>query len=126
LNPDLLYLGGYYQEGGLLLKQARELGLKASFLSGDAVYDHELVKLAAAAAEGAFLTFPSAVKADRFQAAYRHKYGEVGPYSVYAYDATNVLLAAVRRAGGSDHEKIRRAVAATKGYQGVSGTISFD
>ncbi|MFN3821626.1 MAG: branched-chain amino acid ABC transporter substrate-binding protein, partial [bacterium] len=57
LNPDLLMFGGLYPEGGLIIKQMRELGMKCHFLSGDGVFDPEFIRIAGSAAEEAYLSY---------------------------------------------------------------------
>jgi branched-chain amino acid transport system substrate-binding protein len=128
-NPDLLYFGGIYPEGGLLIKQARELGLTADYLSGDGVIDPKFVEIAGKAAEGAFLTFSPDPKtiagAEDFLKNYSARYGEPGPYSIYAYDAANVLLHAIQQAQGLDGRKITEAIR-TLAHQGALGELRWD
>lgn len=101
-EPDLVYFGGIYREGGLLVRQLREQGVKATLVSGDGVIGMEFVNLAGeAAAAGSYLTFapdplllPSADAAiKRFQ----NRYGAIGPYTLYAYDAAGALFTAIAR-----------------------------
>ncbi len=125
-NPDLLFFGGEYQDAGPVLRQARNLGIKARFLSGDATLDPTFVKLAGAkAAEGAMVTFPAPASKD-FQKRYARKYGEPGPYSGYAYDAARILLAAIGRAGKAEPKAVAAEIARTKAFPGVTGSITFD
>lgn len=102
-EPDLVYFGGLYREGGLLAKKLREQGLKAVLISGDGVVGTEFITLAGeAAAAGTYLTFapdpllmPSAAAViKRFQ----NRYGAIGPYSLYAYDAAGALFTAIAHA----------------------------
>lgn len=128
-KPDLLYFGGIYPEGGLLAKQAKELGIKAPFMSGDGVIDIKFIEIAGEAANGSYLTFsPDPAKiptAKEFLDKYHTKYGEHGPYSIYAYDAANILLKAIADAGTTDGKKMSEAIRAMT-YNGALGTIQFD
>jgi branched-chain amino acid transport system substrate-binding protein len=114
-NPEILFFGGIYPEGGLLVKQAREINLKAPFMSGDAVIDHKFIEIAGLeAAEGTYLTFSPDIRnvpeAKPFIEKYTAKYGEIGPYSIYAYTAVNVILEAVKTSGIIDGKAIIEAL----------------
>lgn len=128
-GPDLWFFGGMYPEAAKLVKQARELGLQAPFMSGDGTYDPQFLQIGGPAAEGSFLTFgpdPERLPAAKaFLEAFRKKYGEPGPYSLYAYDAANILLAAVAEAKTVDGEKVCAAIRARE-HHGAFGTIAFD
>lgn len=129
-NPQLIYFGGIYPEAGLLVKQARELGITVPFMSGDGTIDQKFVEIAGTkAAEGTYLTFSPDTKkmptAKAFLDNYEKKYGEIGPYSVYAYDAANILLTAVREAGSSEGKAVMEKLHTVK-FPGALGEISFD
>ncbi|MFZ5907366.1 MAG: branched-chain amino acid ABC transporter substrate-binding protein [Nitrospirota bacterium] len=110
-NPELIFFGGIYPEAGLLVKQSRELGLNAQFMSGDGTIDPKFIEIAGAEqAEGTFLTFspdpknmPSAMG---FLENYQSRFGEIGPYSIYAYDAANILLTAIREADTTEGSRL--------------------
>lgn len=127
--PDLVFLGGIYVEGGLLIKQFKAVGGTAPFMGGDGIMSEELVKIGGPATEGTYATFgpdtresPSAAG---FNENYRKRFGEPGVYSIYAYDATNIILQSVQKAGSIDGKKL---IAAIKGidYNGALGHIQFD
>jgi len=129
-QPDLFFFGGIFPEGGLLVKQAEEVGLKAPMMSGDGVIDPKFIEIAGAAAEGSYLTFtpdPDKIPQARgFLKAYRAKYGEtLAPYAIYAYDAANVLLQAISDAKSTEAAKIIAALRHIR-YEGASGPIRFD
>lgn len=128
-KPDLYFFGGIYPDAGLLAKQAKELGLTAPMLSGDGTIDAKFLEIAGPAAEGTYLTFsPDPEKiptAKAFLEAYHQRFGPHGPYSIYAYDATHVLLSAVREAGTTDGQKVSETIRA-RTHQGALGTIRFD
>ena len=129
-NPQLIYFGGIYPEAGLLVKQARELGIAVPFMSGDGTIDPKFVEIAGVkAAEGTYLTFSPDTKqiptAKSFVENYERKYGEIGPYSVYAYDAANILLTAVREAGSSEGKAVMDKLHSME-FSGALGKIRFD
>lgn len=127
LNPDLLFFGGVYPEAGLLAKQSKEVGLKSPMLTGDGVYDPQFIRIAGLqGAAGTYITFPRAPKEGGFVSEYKKRYGDLGPYSGYSYDATRILLEAIKKAGSLDKAKIAATVAQTKNFEGVTGTITFD
>ncbi len=132
LNPQAVFFGGMYPEGSLLARQLREQDVKAVLVGGDGLYDKTLIQLAGpAAAEGVMATMVGAdvahnPAATAFVKAYEAKYGAVGPYSPYAYDATKLVIDAIRRAGVADRAKVLEMVTATKDFKGVTGVTSFD
>ncbi|MDE2059083.1 MAG: branched-chain amino acid ABC transporter substrate-binding protein [candidate division NC10 bacterium] len=99
-EPDLVYFGGLYHEGGLLAKRLREEGVQATLVSGDGVFGTEFVNLAGeAAAAGTYLTFaPDPMLLPTAEAAIKRfhaRYSAIGPYSLYAYDAAGALFTAI-------------------------------
>jgi branched-chain amino acid transport system substrate-binding protein len=129
LNPDLVFFGGIYVEAGLLIKQFKAVGGTAPFIGGDGIMSEELAKIGGPATEGTYATFGPDTKespsAKGFNEKYRKKYGEPGVYSVYAYDATNILLQAIQNAGTTDSKKVLPAIHAID-YNGALGHIQFD
>jgi branched-chain amino acid transport system substrate-binding protein len=129
-NPELIFFGGIYPEAGLLVRQARELGIKAPFMSGDGTIDPKFIEIAGArAAEGTYLTFspdPNNIPtAKHFIKDYRLKFGQIGPYSIYAYDAANILLGAIKEANST----VGKAIIAklhSEEFSGAIGKIRFD
>ncbi len=126
---ELVYFGGIYPEAGLLVKQAREIKLTAPFMSGDGSIDPKFIEIAGeSAAEGTYLTFspdPSKLSgAKGFIDKYNAKYGEIGPYSIYAYDAVNILIAAVKEAGTTEGQAIIEKLRSME-FSGALGKIKF-
>ncbi len=134
-EPDLVYFGGIFREGGLLVRQLREQGVKATLVSGDGVIGTEFISLAGeAAAIGTYLTFapnpmllPSADAAiKRFQ----NRYGAIGPYTLYAYDAAGALFTAIARAkpkSPSRSQLLRTSSALHRmTYMGALGQLRWD
>ncbi len=128
-KPDVIFFGGIYPEAGLLVRQARELNLAAPFVVGDGTYDQKFLEIAGSAADGTFLTFgpdPSNFpQAQAFLATYTKRFGPHGPYSIYAYDAANVLLSAIAAAGTTDGAKVAETIRGLT-HQGAQGEIQFD
>jgi branched-chain amino acid transport system substrate-binding protein len=129
VNPDLVFFGGIYTEGGLLIKQFKAVGGTAPFIGGDGIMSEELLKIGGAATEGTYATFGPDTKdsptAKGFNENYRKKYGEPGVYSVYAYDAANILLQAVQKAGTTDGKALTAAIRAID-FTGALGHVQFD
>ena len=133
LNPDVIFIPAYYEEVGKIVKQARELGIKAQLLGTDGWDDPKIVDVAGAEAlEGAFFsnhyspqdTDPNVVS---FVEAYRKEYNqEPSALAVLGYDAALVVVDALKRAGSDDPEKIRQALEETKDLQITVGKISLD
>lgn len=126
-----LFYGGYYADGGRLLKQMRDNGLTATFVSDDGSLDPNLVKTAGtSAAEGAFLTCPCAPTEQvqngaKFIADYKAAFNtDPGRYSTEGYDAANVILQAIK-AGKYDRNSINDFLKSVD-YQGITKQIKFD
>lgn len=129
-NPDLIFFGGIYPEAGLLVKQSRELGMNVKFMSGDGTIDPKFIEIAGAAeAEGTFLTFSPDPKniptAKGFIEKYQAKYGEIGPYSIYAYDAANILLTSIKEAKSTNGGAITSKLHSDE-FDVALGKIKFD
>ncbi|HYM68554.1 MAG TPA: branched-chain amino acid ABC transporter substrate-binding protein, partial [bacterium] len=131
LKPDVTYYTGYYPEGGLVAKQFKDLGVSGKFMAGDANNDPTFITEAGPAAEGVFVTstpLPQDMStAKAFVDRYKKRWNQdPGPYSALEYDAVNVVIDALRRAGKADRAAVVKAIAATKNYRGATGAISFD
>jgi ABC-type branched-subunit amino acid transport system substrate-binding protein len=129
-NPDAIYWTAYYAEGGLIIKQARALGITAKIMVGDGSNDPSLIETAGAtAAEGvANTTTPSAKDFEGTKdwiPKYKTKYGEPGPYSAQAYDATYIIAEAIKKAGSTDREAVMKAIRGIS-YTGLTGKVSFN
>lgn len=129
-KPELIFFGGIYPEAGLLVKQAKELGVTAKFMSGDGTIDPKFIEIAgASAAEGTYLTFSPDSKnipsAKTFIDKYQSRYGELGPYSIYAYDAINIMLTAIKEANTTEGKAIIDKLHSME-FSGALGKIRFD
>jgi len=128
-NPDAIFYGGMDATGGPLMKQGRELGIKAVFAFGDGACTEEMAKLAGLAAEGLLCSqagIPVAAADKGFLDAYKKKFN-VDPilYAPFTYDAANLLIAAMKKADSPDPAKYLPELARIT-YKGVTGEISFD
>jgi branched-chain amino acid transport system substrate-binding protein len=130
-NPDFIYWTGYYQEGGLILRQLRQAGYKGKFMVADGSVDAKLVKIAGGSAgEGAYATMtqtPDTIQgAENWIATYKQKFGaEPGPYSTQSYDAVRVAAEAIKKAGSTDGDKLVTALEGINGLQLFSGPLKF-
>lgn len=131
-SPDVLFLPDYYNKVGLIAKQAREKGIKATFLGPDGWDSPELVKVAGDAVEGGYFSNHYSPEDGRPEVRawvekYRARFGQTpDALATLAYDATNMMLDAIRRAGSADPQRVRDALAATRDFKGVTGTLSLD
>ena len=124
LNPQAIYFGGLYQEAGLISKQAKELGLKVSLISGDGIFSPEYIKVGGSQTEGDMATMigvpPSKLKsAAEFLKNFTKKYPGVDsqPYDTYTYEAVNIVIDAVKNVG-TDKQKIIDYIVKIK-YNGI-------
>lgn len=130
-KPDVLYIPDYYNDVGLIAKQARELGYKGPMVGGDGWDSPELVKIGGTAVENGYFTNHYSEADSRqivkdFVKKYKAKFGkEPDALAALGYDATYILLDAIKRAGSTSGVAIRDALAKTN-INVVSGTIKFD
>src|SRR3954452_21410723 len=128
-NPDAVFYGGMDQTGGPLLKQGRELGMKAVFSFGDGACTDKMKELAGEAAEGLLCSqagIPPQAADKKFLEAYKKKFNSYPIlYSPFTYDATNLLIAAMKKADSSDPKKYLPELQKIS-FAGSKGTISFD
>ncbi len=132
LAPQLIYFGGIYPEGALLLREARSLDIPATFMGGDGLTTPIFIQLATPAiAEGTYATMVGGdmkkiPTAAQFIKDFEARYGEVGQWSAYGYDAANILIQAIQKAGARDRGAVLRAVREFPSFSGVTGEIVFD
>jgi branched-chain amino acid transport system substrate-binding protein len=130
-DPDALFLPGYYVAAGLVARQAKELGLKATLLGGDGFEAPQLMEIGGDALEGAYYaTHFSPANADpvsrAFVEAFRSRYGLVpNGLAALSYDAVVLVADAAGRAGTTERESLRRALAGTRGFHGVTGVLTM-
>jgi len=128
-NVDFIYFGGYFAEAGLLLRQAREQGLSATFMGGDGLATNEFASIAGPAADGTLMTFPpdprdypdAAAIVDTFRKANYEPEG----YTLYTYAAIQAYAQAAKAANSTEGSKVSEALHAGK-FSTVLGPIAFD
>ncbi len=135
-KPDLVFLAGTMNETAALLRQAKELGVKTTFLGISTLYDPKFLKLAGDAANGVLFSSPMFDPASQtpemtnFVSAYHTKYGQAPDILAgYGYDTVNIAALAIDQAaknGGATPDNIKTALYAIKDYPGVTGKMSFD
>ena len=132
-QPDFIYIPGYYQEVGLIVKQAREMGITVPMAGGDGWDSAKLPEIAGKAAlENTF--FSSLYSPDdtsdlnkNFVAEYKKAYNtNPDVFAALAYDSTLLVAKAIEDAGSADPAKIAEAMAKIKGFKGVSGEVTFN
>jgi branched-chain amino acid transport system substrate-binding protein len=130
-NPDIIFLPGYYTDVGQIAIQARDLGMKQLFIGGDGWVSPKLIEIGGKALEGClyadhyFFQDPTPVVHD-FVQNYKARFGAVPDgMAALAYDAARVMVDALNRTSKLDGPSLRDAIAATKNFQGVTGTITI-
>lgn len=133
LNPEMIYVPGYYEEVGKIVKQARELGITVPIIGGDGWDSPKLVEVGTAAAlNNTYLTNHYSVEdtsaaSKAFVEAYKKEYGQTpDAMAVLGYDAANVLIDAIKRANSTEPAKIREALAATKDFPAITGATTLN
>ncbi len=133
-NPEVIFNPGYYQEVGMFVKQARELGITAPLIGGDGWDSPKLVEIAGAQAlENTFFVNHYAADSKdpdtiKFVEAYKKEYGQTpDALAALAWDAALMVVDAIKKAGpDADPVKIKDAIAQTKNLKGVTGTITLN
>jgi branched-chain amino acid transport system substrate-binding protein len=138
-NPDAIYFGGIIENNaGQLVKDKVGAGMsndEVAFIGPDGIYIDTFISQGGTAAEGSYITFgglpPSKLGSEgqEFVEKFEEEYGEAHGYTAYAYEAANVMLDAIERAGEDgevEREEVIQEIFATENYHGVLGTWSFD
>ncbi len=133
-NPDAIMVPGYYTDVGLIVAQARQLGIEVPLFGGDGWEAPQLIEIAGAKAlEGTYYSThfsPESTEplSQQFVEAYKAEYGGQVPDAMAAlgYDAVRVLADAIGRAGSTDSQALRDALAATSGFAGATGLTTLD
>src|SRR5919204_26626 len=128
-NPDAVFYGGMTSTAAPLIKQGRELGMKAVFSFGDGACEGEMVKLAGEATEGMLCSqagIPVAAASKKFLDAYKKRFNQ-DPiiYAPFTYDAANLIIEAMKKADSADPAKYLPELQKIS-YTGATGPISFD
>lgn len=131
-NPDVIYVPGYYTDVGLIARQARQLGIDAPMLGGDGWESTKLYELGGDALNGHYFSNHYSPEDPRplvkdFIARFTKRFGNPpDSLAVLGFDAANVAIAAIERAGTTDGRKVRASISETRDFPGVGGTITLD
>jgi branched-chain amino acid transport system substrate-binding protein len=131
LAPDAIFCSALYEEGAVILSQARKMGIRVPFVGGNGFNSPKVIEIAKDAAEGLIVATPwfgdkDDPKVKAFVARYTKSYGKKpDQFAAQAYDGLYVMAEAFRRAGKSDRKAVRDALAGIRNYDGVLGRFSF-
>jgi len=132
-NPEFVFIPGYYEEVGLIIKQAREMGITAPFMGADGWDSPKLIDLAGAESlNNTFITNHYSSedpdeKIQKFVSAFNDEYGKSpDAFNALGYDSVYLLKDAVERAGSTDSEKIKEELAKTKELSLITGVVTID
>lgn len=130
--PEFIFVPGYYADAAKIAKQARDLGITVPLLGGDGWESAKLFEIGGKAVEGCFYSnhyYPGDAKTEvrNFVEKYQARFHEqADSLAALGYDGAKLLADAIKRAGSTDGQALRDALAATKDWQGVTGTMAFD
>jgi branched-chain amino acid transport system substrate-binding protein len=130
VDADIVFFGGIFTEGGLLVRQMRDQGVEAVLMGGDGIASQEFASIAGPGVAGSLMTFPpdprlrpeAAAVVKEFQA----KNYNPETYTLYSYAAVQVLKQAMEKAGSTDPVAVAQAIHAGGPYHTVVGDLSFD
>lgn len=131
-NPDVIYVPGYYGEVGVIANQTKQLGIKAPLLGGDGWDSPRLWELGGASLNGNYISNHYSVDdpspaIQKFVADYKARFNILpDALAALGYDSMKVLADAIKRSGGTESAKLRDAIAQTKNFAGVTGSITID
>lgn len=127
-SPDVVFLAGEQDDAGNLVKDFPKYGLgMAQFLGGDGIDNNEFIKIGGPNTEGAVVISSSPIVDVDFLRRYKDYFGEEATgYAANSYDATNILINAIKKVKEKDPGKVAREVAQTMDFKGVTGSITFD
>jgi branched-chain amino acid transport system substrate-binding protein len=131
VHPDLIYWGGLHDTGGLIVRQLRDQGVKATFMGADGIADDEFAAIAGPGAEGTLMTFSPDPRLNpankRIIEVFRTKRRfEPQAYTLYSYAAVQVIKQAIEEAKSFDPRKVADAMHSGKVFDTVLGGLSFD
>ena len=126
---DVIYIGGYHTETALIIKQAKEQGMNATFMGGDALVTTEFWQATGPQGEGTIMTFPSDPRArptaKAVVAEFKAKNIDPEGYVLYSYAAIQIWAEAAAKAGTTDPKKVAETLKAGS-WDSVLGKISYD
>ena len=131
-NPEVIFVPGYYNDVGLIAKQARDKGITVPLVGGDGWDSAQLYAIGGSALDGCFFSnhyspFDTDPKVQKFVNDYKARYGAIpDALAATAYDAARIMFDAIKRANSLEGKAIRDALAATKEFPGVTGKVTFN
>ena len=131
-NPEVIFVPGYYNDVGLIAKQARDKGMNVPLLGGDGWDAVQLYKIGGTALNGSFFSnhyspYDTDPQVQKFVTNYKARYNSLpDALAATAYDAAHIMFDAIKRANSLDGKAIRDALAATKDFPGVTGKVTFN
>lgn len=131
-NPEVIFVPGYYNDVGLIAKQARDKGITVPLIGGDGWDSEQLYKIGGTALNGSYFTnhyspFDTAPNVVKFVNDYKSRYNSTpDALAATAYDAANIMFDAIKRSKSLSGTDIRDALAATNAFPGVTGTVTFN
>lgn len=131
-NPEVIFVPGYYNDVGLIAKQARDKGITVPLVGGDGWDSAQLYAIGGSALNGSFFTnhyspYDTDPKVQKFVNGYKARYNIIpDALAATAYDAANIMFDAIKRASSLEGTAIRDALAATKEFPGVTGNVTFN
>jgi len=131
-NPEVIFVPGYYNDVGLIAKQARDRGITVPLVGGDGWDSVQLYAIGGKALNGSYFTnhyspYDTDPKVQKFVNDYKTRYGNVpDALAATAYDAARIMFDAIKRSKSLGGNDIREALVATKDFPGVTGTVTFN
>lgn len=132
LKPDLILASALYNEGAVIMDQARKMGIEVPFVGGNGFNSPEVIDIAGKASEGLIVATPwfgekPDQKVQDFVKKYEEKYGQKpDQFAAQAYDALYIMAEGLKNAGEADRDALRDALAEIKDLDGILGKFSFD
>lgn len=131
LEPDLIYLPTFYADAAAILNQAKRMRFQPTVMANSSLFNQKTIELGGKAVEGIiipanyFSTDPRPA-AQAFTQAYEKRYGQTpNQFAALAYDAANLMVAALEKAGFDERAKVAEALESIEGFQGATGSISY-
>ena len=132
LNPDLILASALYNEGAVIMDQARKMGIEVPFVGGNGFNSPQVIEIAGDASEGLIVATPwfgdkDEPKVQEFVKKYEEEYGaKPDQFAAQAYDALYIMAEGLKNAGEADRDALRDSLAEIKDLDGVLGKFSFD
>ena len=131
LKPDLIYLPTFYADAAAILNQAKRMRFQPVVMANSSLFSQKTIELGGKAVEGIiipanYFSADPRPAAREFTREYQAHYGAIpNQFAALAYDAANLMIAALHKAGVEDRSKVRYALESLRGFQGATGSISY-